>query len=577
MSRMKRRPRTNPVVLALVASALVALAPVRSASAEPLRRVRIQTPAAAEVAAELDAAGFDVLEGSVGASSLDLVVTAASLDDLAARGLKPVLIATGGPFIDAVPGGYPDLAAIVAQMQAIATAHPDICRLVDLTASLGTPATVGGRHLFALEISDNPSVDEDEPAFLMVSCHHAREIVTPVLALQAIQNFVSGYGSEPAITALVNTHELWVAPVWNPDGYSYVFTTDEFWRKNRHVFSGGVGVDLNRNYPQGWSGACAGSSTPSSDTYKGPSAASEAETQTMMALSQREHFEKVLDYHSAGREVLHGYDCWTHPFDTFMQQEATQISMAAGYGGFVRPPSSEGENYEWQFATLGAYAYLMETELEFQPPYASALAEAARVWPATLLMLQRPTPLWGHVTDAATGAGVAAAVSYVGVSFLHGETNGSGGSFGRYHAFLPPGVYDVRFQATDYATRTISGVAIGAGTTTQLDVALTGTRTSVAAATGGDQDDADRLLAPEHAARPVIRYHLGHAGGVRLEIFDARGRRVRAMENGPRTAGDHAVTWDGMDDHGRAAASGVYFARFSTDRADAAEKLVLAR
>ena len=36
---------------------------------------------------------------------------------------------------------------------------------------------------------------------------------------------------------MVDGNEIWIAPVWNPDGYEYVFTTqDNLWRKNRRVF-----------------------------------------------------------------------------------------------------------------------------------------------------------------------------------------------------------------------------------------------------------------------------------------------------------------------------------------------------
>jgi len=265
----------------------------------------------------------------------------------------------------------------------MATNHPEICQLVDLTQTYGTAPTVEGRHLYALKISDNVLLDEDEPAFLMVSNHHAREIVTPVLALHAIDQLVLNYGSDPSITSIVNANEIWIAPVWNPDGYSYVFNTDNMWRKNRRVFPDGIGVDQNRNYPQGWYSPCSGNLDPSSDIYKGPSPASEAETQTMIAWSMDRQFAKVLDYHSSGREVLHGYACWDHPFNDYLEAKAIALSTAAGYEGDHRPPTADGEHYQWQFGKMGALAFLMETHTSFQPTYAEALAEAALVWPGT--------------------------------------------------------------------------------------------------------------------------------------------------------------------------------------------------
>jgi hypothetical protein len=171
----------------------------------------------------------------------------------------------------------------------------------------------------------------------------------------------------------------------------------------------------------------------------------------MMIWSQTERFAKVIDYHSSGREVLYGYRCLSHPFTSWMRQEAVNLSRASGYGGLVRLPSAEGEHPEWQFAKMGAYAFLIETHTQFQPSYASALDEAALVWPGILTVLERPIPVSGRVTDALTGAPIAARVDLVNVTFANGETNNSGGAFGGYHVFVPPGTYDIRFSASGYA------------------------------------------------------------------------------------------------------------------------------
>lgn len=339
-------------------SILALLLGTTAAVAEPLRQVRLDGPNAPELAMELDRAGFDVLPRSVTAGSLELIASAAELDQLVAMGLVPVTVAVGRPFAEiqaelvraeseagaavVVPPGYLNLGQIQASLAATAAAHPSIAMLVDLTAFYDTPPTVEGRHLYALKISDQVAQDEDEPAFLVVGDHHAREIVTPVIALNAIDELVTGYGADPAVTALVDANEIWIAPVWNPDGYEHVFNVDNLWRKNRRVFAGGIGVDLNRNYPQGWSNPCGGSTVPSNQTYRGPSAASEAEMQTLLAWSQAERFAKVIDYHSSGRELLYGYACWNSPFDAYMLAEATQISTVSGYGGATRAPSADG-------------------------------------------------------------------------------------------------------------------------------------------------------------------------------------------------------------------------------------------
>lgn len=67
-------------------------------------------------------------------------------------------------------------------------------------------------------------------------------------------------------------------------------------------------------------------------------------------------------------------------------------------------------------------------------------------------------------------------------------------------------------------------------------------------------------------------------GEVRLDIFDARGRRVRGLLAGETlAAGTHALTWDGRDDAGRRLSVGVYLARALAGGRAAVAKLVLVR
>jgi hypothetical protein len=154
-----------------------------------------------------------------------------------------------------------------------------------------------------------------------------------------------------------------------------------------------------------------------------------------------------------------------------MWQEATALSVVSGYGGHTRRPSAEGEHQQWQFAKLGSYAFLIETHTEFQPPYASGLAEAEMVWPGILSVLERPITLSGHVTDATTGAPLAVTVELLNVAFTNGETNSSGGQFGTYHMFMPAGTYDVRFSRDGYGP-VVHRVVVGASTSTVLDVQM---------------------------------------------------------------------------------------------------------
>jgi hypothetical protein len=63
----------------------------------------------------------------------------------------------------------------------------------------------------------------------------------------------------------------------------------------------------------------------------------------------------------------------------------------------------------------------------------------------------------------------------------------------------------------------------------------------------------------------TLRFALPRAASVSLAIFDAGGRRVRALTSGAQPEGQHAVAWDLRDESGSAAGAGVYFARLEVE------------
>ena len=65
-------------------------------------------------------------------------------------------------------------------------------------------------------------------------------------------------------------------------------------------------------------------------------------------------------------------------------------------------------------------------------------------------------------------------------------------------------------------------------------------------------------------------------GVVRVEVYDARGRRVRRVHDGLLTAGRHEFAWDGTLINGLSAPSGVYFAQVVAGGGKVVRKVVLA-
>jgi hypothetical protein len=67
---------------------------------------------------------------------------------------------------------------------------------------------------------------------------------------------------------------------------------------------------------------------------------------------------------------------------------------------------------------------------------------------------------------------------------------------------------------------------------------------------------------------------LGIPQRISVAIYDARGRRIREVADGLFPAGLSALSWDGRDERGRAAAPGVYFWRLVTPHATERSRVV---
>ncbi|HET9325442.1 MAG TPA: FlgD immunoglobulin-like domain containing protein [Candidatus Eisenbacteria bacterium] len=74
-----------------------------------------------------------------------------------------------------------------------------------------------------------------------------------------------------------------------------------------------------------------------------------------------------------------------------------------------------------------------------------------------------------------------------------------------------------------------------------------------------------------------LRLGLPRDAKVDVVLFDARGRKVRTLWNGPMTAGEHAIAWDGRDEARRQAPSGAYFYRMRVEGRTLTGRLVVAR
>jgi hypothetical protein len=73
----------------------------------------------------------------------------------------------------------------------------------------------------------------------------------------------------------------------------------------------------------------------------------------------------------------------------------------------------------------------------------------------------------------------------------------------------------------------------------------------------------------------TIRYAVSEPQEIRLAVYDVRGRLVRSLAQRVEPAGIHEVRWEGRDNDGRPAASGIYFVRLIGDGQVTNRKIVL--
>jgi hypothetical protein len=269
----------------------------------------------------IDTENVSITPGPEGRMHVETILSQQQVNRLVSKGL-PLAAKTirGKPTAEVMRGqlaagqtvfrSYSEPGGIRDEIAHAAATHGAIAKLVSIGKS------VRGQSILAVRVTKNARFVPDgaRPAVLYVGSQHAREWITPEMVRRLLHRFLDGYGTDPEITKLVNTTELWFVPVANPDGYDFTFTPDNrLWRKNLRdnnadgQITAGDGVDPNRNFAYKWGYDNEGSSAdPASETYRGPGPNSEPETQALDALFKRIPFKFFINYHSAAELLLYG-------------------------------------------------------------------------------------------------------------------------------------------------------------------------------------------------------------------------------------------------------------------------------
>ncbi|MDZ7296262.1 MAG: M14 family metallopeptidase, partial [candidate division KSB1 bacterium] len=287
--------------------------------------------------------------------------------------------------------GYPCYRTVeetFADAQAIANAHPNLATWTDQGNSWEKSAGLGGYDMMVLRLT-NSAIPGPKPKLFINGAIHAREYTPAELAMRFAEYLVNNYGTDADVTWILDYHEVHIMPHANPDGRKKA-EAGLSWRKNTNqnycgATSNNRGADLNRNFPFKW-GCCGGSSgNPCDATYRGPSPASEPETQAirdyMRALfpDQRGSGDSdpapadatgvYIDLHSYSQLVLWpwGYTSAVAPNGTQLQTLGRKFAYWNGY----TPQQSmdlyatDGTTDDFIYGELGVAGYCFELGTAF--------------------------------------------------------------------------------------------------------------------------------------------------------------------------------------------------------------------
>jgi murein tripeptide amidase MpaA len=324
--------------------------------------------------------------------------------------LTPAPVAAAGE-----PDGYEHLhthAETLNELDAQAVAHPAITDRF----TMGT--SYQGRAIAGIKISDNAGTDENEPEIFINGGIHARERITVEMALYIVDLLVSNYGTDERITNIVNTREIWIVPMVNPDGAEHDMSDGVFrlWRKNRQPIPGSseIGVDLNRTFGFKWGCCGGGSNNPASDMYRGPEPWFAPETRAYRdfvngrVVGGKQQIRGIISLHAAGRQVLwpYAYTKADHPrtmkYDDWRAFKKLAKAMAA-LNGYTAEQGSDlyivdGDMDDWAYHSNRIFAFTFELRAgkpkRQYPTLAQIQGDQTRNRPAFLLFFEQADCPW---------------------------------------------------------------------------------------------------------------------------------------------------------------------------------------
>jgi hypothetical protein len=349
----------------------------------------------------------------------------------------------------AIDGQYLTYTQFRDTMATIAANNAGICKL----ETLGT--SYNGNLLLAMKVSDNPLVHENEPAVHFEGSIHGNEKIAWAVAFEMLKYLVSNYDTDTLVTRLVDTREIWLHPMYNPDGY---VAGDRY---------NGNDVDLNRNWGWMWGW----------EYNMGDAPFSEPENRAVLNHILRHPFVVFVSYHAGTEFISYPWSCDTAeatPENQLMDFLSQRYSAPNGYPygqGSVGmyPINGSTKDYDYGQGMLG---WSIEVHNSKTPPADSIQPTFNRNRSAILEFYHRAGQgIHGVITDASDSQPVHAQIWVSPANW----PSFNDATLGDYHRFYLPGTYDVTFRAPGYRDTTVTDVVVPStgDSSVTLDMQLT--------------------------------------------------------------------------------------------------------
>jgi len=348
---------------------------------------------------------------------------------------------------------YPTYNTYLAMMDTFRTRHSNLCEIDTILS-----ATPGNHKILCAHISNNLNDNQGKPSVLYISTIHGDEVVGYHMLLRLIHYLLNNYGVDGYVTYLVDNIDLWICPLYNPDG-TYFSSDNQIneapvsIRYNQHF------EDLNRVFPE------AGLPIAKSDY--------EPEVEAMMTFMSSHNFTLAANLHG-------GAEVFNYPWDKWLTWQRSHADAA--WWNYV------GRNFADTCHQINAY-YMTEEDNGVTPGgdwyvitgsmqdyhnwYLGTRHVTIEVGDDKVLESNKLPNYWGYikrsflnyiaeadkgihgtVTDSITGEPLEALVyianhdldhSYVETAMPHGD----------YHRPIKAGQYAVTYSAEGYLSKTI--------------------------------------------------------------------------------------------------------------------------